>query len=82
MSDELMPAPTPEEEIQTLRERIEELTRELETARNRPDDSAELRRQLADAQRELGELRRHSPSPPQPAPSSRRLDGFFEVEEP
>lgn len=74
-----MPSPTPEEEIQTLRDRIEELKRELEAARTVPNESTELRRQLEEAQRDLAALRR-SPSP-LPAPSGRRLDGFFEVDE-
>ena len=73
-----MPPSTPEEEIANLRTQISELQRALE-ARAPAAELTELRRQLEEAQRELTELRR-SPSPA-PAPSSRRLDGFYEVED-
>lgn len=79
---DIVPSADPQDEIAALREQIAELQRELETARSNSGTSAaelsELRRQLDDAQRELAALR---PSP-SPVPSGRRLDGFFEVEDP
>lgn len=78
---EIVPPADPQDEIAALREQIADLRRELDTARATSGTSdaelSELRRQLDDAQRELAALR---PSP-SPAPSGRRLDGFFEVED-
>jgi hypothetical protein len=82
VSENIMPAPTPEEEISDLKQLIAQLREQLEEAR-RTDDAADLRRKLETALRELEELRRTPPSPqPPPPPSKKRIDGFFEVEEP
>lgn len=76
-----MPPSDPADEIANLREQIAELRRELHAARDASASASELtalREQLATAQRELEALR----AAPTPAPSSKRLDGFFETEEP
>lgn len=71
-----MPAPTPEEEIATLHERIEQLQRDLEEARKAdPADIAALRAELDTARRELVDLRQVTPPT-----ARRRREGLFEEE--
>ncbi len=79
MSD-IMPPADPQEEIDALREQIAELQQQL-SARAPADTVSELTRQLDAAREELAALRAAAPPSTSPKPSSRRLDGFYEVED-